>query len=74
MHMHCLRKNAVIWNEMMHWYVQSGFEDKAVHVHDCMIREGRKPDDITFIAISTAFSHSGLVDEGIRILESAYRA
>ncbi|XP_056693781.1 pentatricopeptide repeat-containing protein At4g20770 [Spinacia oleracea] len=63
-------KNTVIWNEMIHGYAQSGFGGKAVHLYDCMIREGRKPDNITFIAVLTACSHSGLVSEGIRIFES----
>ncbi|XP_021760914.1 pentatricopeptide repeat-containing protein At4g20770-like [Chenopodium quinoa] len=63
-------KNAVIWNEMIHGYAQSGFGDEAVRLYDCMIREGRKPDDITFVAVLSACSHSGLVNEGIRIFES----
>lgn len=63
-------KNSVIWNEMIHGYAQNGIGDEAVHLYDCMLRDGGKPDNITFVAILTACSHSGLVDEGIRIFES----
>lgn len=63
-------KNVVIWNEMINGYAQNGFGTEAVHLYSCMMIEGEKPDEITFTAILTACSHSGLVDEGIRIFES----
>ncbi|CAO2813035.1 unnamed protein product [Amaranthus hypochondriacus] len=63
-------KNTVIWNELIHGYAQNGFGDEAMHIYNCMVRGGSKPDDITFIAVLTACSHSGLVDEGIKIFES----
>ncbi|CAN1226441.1 Pentatricopeptide repeat-containing protein At4g20770 [Linum grandiflorum] len=35
-----------------------------------MIEVGEKPDGITFIAVLTACSHSGLVDAGLEIFDS----
>ncbi|KAF8408728.1 hypothetical protein HHK36_004796 [Tetracentron sinense] len=63
-------KNIVTWNEMIHGYAQNGRGDEAVHLYEDMIRSGEKPDGITFIAVLTACSHSGLVDAGIRIFNS----
>ena len=62
-------KNTVIWNKLIHGYAQNGFGDEEMHIYNCMIRGGSKPD-IKFIAVLTACSHSGLVDEGIKIFES----
>ncbi|PIA37839.1 hypothetical protein AQUCO_03000407v1 [Aquilegia coerulea] len=63
-------KNVVSWNEMIHGYAQNGCGDKAVEIFEDMIRLGEKPDGITFIAVLTACSHSGLVDVGMKILDS----
>ncbi|KAL5716247.1 hypothetical protein ACHQM5_017966 [Ranunculus cassubicifolius] len=63
-------KNSVSWNEMIHGYAQNGYGEEAVKVFEDMIRLGEKPDGITFIAVLTGCSHSGLVDTGLRIFDS----
>ncbi|KAK6243834.1 hypothetical protein QUC31_010243 [Theobroma cacao] len=63
-------RNTVTWNEMIHGYAQNGRGDEAVHLYKNMIASGEKPDGITFIAVLTACSHSGLVDLGVRIFNS----
>ncbi|KAL9456474.1 hypothetical protein AB3S75_005660 [Citrus x aurantiifolia] len=63
-------KNTVTWNEMIHGYAQNGYGDEAVRLYKDMIASGVKPDDITFVAILTACSHSGLVDVGVEIFNS----
>ncbi|GMH07406.1 hypothetical protein Nepgr_009246 [Nepenthes gracilis] len=63
-------KNTVVWNEMMHGYAQNGCGEEAVHLYHYMIMSGGKPDGITFVAVLNACSHSGLVDEGMKIFES----
>ncbi|KAL9239911.1 hypothetical protein vseg_014183 [Gypsophila vaccaria] len=65
-------KNGFVWNEMIHGYGQNGYGDEAVHLYSCMIRAGEEPDEITFVAVLTACSHSGLVDEGIKTFESMH--
>ncbi|OUZ99416.1 Pentatricopeptide repeat [Macleaya cordata] len=66
-------RGIVAWNEMIHGYAQSGSGDKAVELFEDLIQSGEKPDVITFIAVLTACSHSGLVDAGITILDSMER-
>lgn len=65
-----LGKNTVTWNEMVHGYAQNGCGDAAVLLYKDMIGSGEKPDGITFVAVLTACSHSGLVDTGIQIFNS----
>ncbi|MCL7043690.1 hypothetical protein MKW94_008433 [Papaver nudicaule] len=66
-------KSIVAWNEMIHGYAQNGYGDEAVELFEELIRSGEKPDSITFIAVLTACSHSGLADVGIEILDSMER-
>lgn len=63
-------KNTITWNEMIHGYAQNGCGDEAVRLYEEMIRSGEKLDSITFLAVITACSHSGLVDHGITIFNS----
>lgn len=63
-------KNTVTWNEMLHGYAQNGCGDDAVCLYEQMIQSVAKPDDITFVAVLTACSHSGLVDSGVSIFNS----
>lgn len=63
-------KNTVTWNEMIHGYAQNGYGDEAVSLYKEMIASGEKPDGITFVAVLTACSHSGLTDAGIEIFNS----
>lgn len=63
-------KNTVTWNEMIHGYAQNGRGDEAVLLYGDMIGSSQKPDCITFVAVLTACSHSGLVDAGIEIFNS----
>ncbi|XP_042477830.1 pentatricopeptide repeat-containing protein At4g20770 [Macadamia integrifolia] len=63
-------KNTVSWNEMIHGYAQNGCGEESVDLFQDMILSGEKPDSITFIAVLTACSHSGLVDEGLKIFNS----
>lgn len=63
-------KSTVSWNEMIHGYAQNGRGGEAVLLYWDMIASTEKPDGITFVAVLTACSHSGLVDAGIKIFIS----
>lgn len=66
-------KNTVTWNEMIHGYAQTGRGCEAVNLYRSMIESGEKPDEITFVAVLTACSHSGLVDTAVEIFDSMQR-
>jgi len=63
-------KNIVTWNEMIHGYAHNGYGLEALTLYKDMVSSGEKPDDITFVAVLTACSHSALVDEGVEIFNS----
>ncbi|KAL2244581.1 UNVERIFIED_CONTAM: Pentatricopeptide repeat-containing protein [Sesamum indicum] len=67
-------KSTVTWNEMIHGYALSGRGDDAVNLFGDMIHTGFKPDSITYVAVLTACSHSGLVDAGLKIFNSMQQA
>ncbi|QHN86736.1 hypothetical protein HN51_041043 [Arachis hypogaea] len=63
-------KNSVTYTTMMMSYGQHGMGRKALTLYDSMLRSGIEPDAVTFVAILSACSYTGLVDEGLQIYES----
>lgn len=63
-------KDLVTWNEMIHGYAQNGQGENAIDLFRNMIKAGIEPDHITFVAVLTACSHSGLVDIGLKLFNS----
>ncbi|XP_050205839.1 pentatricopeptide repeat-containing protein At1g03540 [Mercurialis annua] len=57
-------RNLITWNSMICGLAQNGGGQEALKMFDDMIKEGTKPDYITFIGVLFACSHTGLVDEG----------
>ncbi|XP_077231154.1 pentatricopeptide repeat (PPR-like) superfamily protein [Tasmannia lanceolata] len=68
----CLGKNqdVVSWNTMIAALAQHGRGVEAIQLFEEMVRVGVNPNDITFVVIFTACSHSGLVNEGVGIFDS----
>ncbi|VFR00254.1 unnamed protein product [Cuscuta campestris] len=56
-------RNVVTWNAMLSGLAMQGKGDILVNMFDQMVREV-KPDRVTFTAVLSACSHSGLVDLG----------
>lgn len=64
-------RNTVTWNEMIHGYAQNGQGYEALCLYQNMIDSGENPPNaITFTAVLTSCSHSGLVDAGLEIFSS----
>eukprot|EP01018_Ginkgo_biloba_P003869 Gb_21351 [translate_table: standard] len=57
-------KDTILWNAMITGYAMHGLGEDALSLFNNMKRSGMKPDHFTFIAILSACSHAGLVDEG----------
>ncbi|CAI9113869.1 OLC1v1014560C1 [Oldenlandia corymbosa var. corymbosa] len=62
--------SSITWNSIMFAYAQHGDGKVAVDLFFQMIENKVKLDHISFVAVLTACSHIGLVDEGIKFLES----
>ncbi|XP_052290955.1 pentatricopeptide repeat-containing protein At2g13600-like [Citrus sinensis] len=50
------------WNEMIHGYAENEYVEQAISLYKDIIASGVKHDGVTFVAILTPCSHSGLVE------------
>ncbi|XP_049931639.1 putative pentatricopeptide repeat-containing protein At1g77010, mitochondrial isoform X1 [Nymphaea colorata] len=60
----------VIWNSMLMGYAHNGYGEEALQVFEDMKRVGVRPGSITFIAVLSACSHRGLVEEGRQLFHA----
>lgn len=58
------------WTAMIVSYAQHGKGAEALRVYELMKNEGIRPDSVTFVAVLSACSHSGLVEEAYLHLHS----
>uniref|UniRef100_A0A2P2QM51 Pentatricopeptide repeat-containing protein n=1 Tax=Rhizophora mucronata TaxID=61149 RepID=A0A2P2QM51_RHIMU len=63
-------KCLISWTSMMIGFGAHGFGVQAVELFDEMVRSGIIPDQIVFMAVLSACSHAGLVDQGLRYFNS----
>lgn len=66
-------KNSVTYTNMILSYGQHGMGEKALSLFHSMENKGFKPDAITFVAVLSACSYTGLVDEGLQIFDTMER-
>ncbi|XP_020587128.1 putative pentatricopeptide repeat-containing protein At2g01510 [Phalaenopsis equestris] len=59
-------QNIVTWNAMITAYGQNGSAEEAMKVFDEMLRQGIKPDSVTYLSILSACSHNGFVEQGLQ--------
>lgn len=57
-------KNVFVWTAMIAAHAMEGQAEKAIDLYLEMEVTGIKPDHVTFIALLSACSHGGLVNEG----------
>ncbi|KAG0581800.1 hypothetical protein M758_3G008300 [Ceratodon purpureus] len=61
-----LERDVITWNVMIGALAQHGYGHEALQAYKQMKTEGFKPNELTFVAVLSACSHAGLVDEGRR--------
>lgn len=67
------QRDLVSWNSMIAGYAIPGYGEKALMLFKQMKSEVIVPDDITFVGVLSACSHSGLVTEGRQYFGSMKR-
>ncbi|KAK4761168.1 hypothetical protein SAY87_006061 [Trapa incisa] len=67
---HMRQKNDVSWTSLMTGYGMHGQGEEAIQVFEKMKTEGLILDDVTFVVVLYACSHSGMVDEGMEYFNS----
>ncbi|KAL7097665.1 hypothetical protein ACP275_10G157800 [Erythranthe tilingii] len=63
-------KDLVSWTSMMVAYGSHGQAFEATKLFDEMLQRNIRPDRVTFLAVISACSHAGLVDEGRKYFNS----
>lgn len=63
-------KNLVSWTSMMIGYGSHGYGKEAVELFDEMVKSGIVPDQIVLMAVLSACSHAGMVEEGLGYFRS----
>ncbi|PAN24861.1 hypothetical protein PAHAL_4G257300 [Panicum hallii] len=63
-------RNVISWTSLITACGENGFGEDAVTLFDRMAEDGVKPNDVTFLALLSACSHSGLMNKGIEYFTS----
>lgn len=64
------KNSSITWNALMFGYAQHGQCNVALNLFFLMEEKNVKMDHITFVAVLTACSHIGLVEQGCKFLSS----
>lgn len=71
-----MKKDLHSWTAMITCLASHGYGGEALYLFSQMVQSNILPDSVTFVAVLSACSHAGLVDEGIQIfdcMERVYR-
>ncbi|EXB31957.1 hypothetical protein L484_013589 [Morus notabilis] len=66
-------KNILSWNALIAGYGNHGRGNEAIEMFEKMLKEGMNPNHVTFLAVLSACSYSGLSERGWNIFESMGR-
>ncbi|KAL5548668.1 hypothetical protein UlMin_003899 [Ulmus minor] len=66
-------KNVISWNALIGGYGNHGRGNEAIELFEKMLQEGMIPNHVTFLAVLSACSYSGLSERGWKIFESMRR-
>ncbi|WOG94564.1 hypothetical protein DCAR_0313860 [Daucus carota subsp. sativus] len=67
------KRSVVTWNSIIVGFALNGNPEEALEYFSLMRKDGFEPDGVTFTGALTACSHTGLVDEGIKLFETMKR-
>lgn len=59
-------KDTITWSSMIEGYGTHGLGSEAIKLFHLMMEEGAEPNEVTFLSLLAACSHSGLVAEGCK--------
>ncbi|XP_055836369.1 pentatricopeptide repeat-containing protein At2g35030, mitochondrial-like [Solanum dulcamara] len=67
------QRDLISWNVMIAAYTHHGFGRDAINLFKEMLQLGFKPNDVTYVGLLAACSHSGLVEEGLKYFDELCR-
>lgn len=63
-------RDTACWNSMISTYAHHGEAEEALLLFEKMMKEGLKPNYVTFVGVLSACSHAGLVEDGLHHFKS----
>lgn len=66
--------NVAAWTALINGYAYHGHGSEAISLFRLMLVQGVVPNAATFVAVLSACSHAGLVDEGLKIFHSMQKS
>ncbi|OIT05390.1 PREDICTED: pentatricopeptide repeat-containing protein At2g35030, mitochondrial [Nicotiana attenuata] len=67
------QRDLISWNVMIAAYSHHGCGREAINLFNEMLQMGFKPNDVTYVGLLAACSHSGLVEEGLKYFDELSR-
>ncbi|CAN8298777.1 unnamed protein product [Cochlearia groenlandica] len=64
------KRNLCSWNSMINSLATHGKHDEALELYAQMLREGERPDAVTFVGLLLACVHGGMVVKGKELFKS----
>ncbi|KAG9448296.1 hypothetical protein H6P81_014424 [Aristolochia fimbriata] len=58
------KRNVISWTSMITGFAKHGYAERALDLFSEMVASGTKPNEVTYIAVLSACSHVGMVEEG----------
>ncbi|XP_023552030.1 pentatricopeptide repeat-containing protein At3g49170, chloroplastic [Cucurbita pepo subsp. pepo] len=65
-------RNVISWTSIITGFAKHGFATKALELFHKMLEAGIRPNEVSYIAVLSACSHVGLVNEGWKHFKSMY--
>ncbi|KAK1409092.1 hypothetical protein QVD17_35617 [Tagetes erecta] len=65
-------RNVISWTSIITGFAKHGQAKSALEVFEQMLGAGVKPNEVTYIAVLSACSHAGMVNEGLEHFSSMY--
>ncbi|KAI4333407.1 hypothetical protein L6164_018227 [Bauhinia variegata] len=62
--------NVISYNSIITGFAQNGFGEEGLGIYEKMQHEGHQPNHVTFLAVLSACTHVGLVEEGRHYFKS----
>ncbi|XP_047325930.1 pentatricopeptide repeat-containing protein At3g49170, chloroplastic [Impatiens glandulifera] len=62
--------NVISWTSIITGFAKHGLAERAIDMFENMVKTGVKPNEVTYVAVLSACSHVGFVDEGWKYFNS----
>ncbi|XP_028773369.1 pentatricopeptide repeat-containing protein At2g35030, mitochondrial [Neltuma alba] len=67
------QRDLISWNGMIAAYAHHGSGKEAISLFNEMQKSGLHANDVTYVELLSACSHSGLVEEGLKFFDDLYK-